>query len=296
MPASTKTQRMDLPQEGTNSSLLRETGIMPFPQIPWGGHLCVFYDSKDDLLDACVRWFEAGLAGRECCLWVVCDPVSETEALGALRQRIAGFEEFRSNCQFQITDGDKFYQPHGKTPKAIFSQWQKRLDWALTHDYAGLRAAGITFWSGSHHWKSFLDYESFLDRSLTSKKMVALCLYPIETSSAQEVIEVARVHNSTIVRSQGKWDFLESPDANLAKSEIGRLQEALDFLSKPFPGHEKLTRREYMVLTQIVRGASSKEAARVLGITPRTVDFHRANILKKLRARNIADLVRRVME
>ena len=124
MPASTKTQRMDLPQEGTNSSLLRETGIMPLPQIPWGGHLCLFYDSKDDLLDTCVRGFEAGLAGRD----------------------------------------------------------------------------------------------------------------------------------------------------------------------------EKLTRREYMVLTQIVRGASSKEAARVLGITSRTVDFHRANILKKLRARNIADLVRRVME
>jgi DNA-binding CsgD family transcriptional regulator len=122
--------------------------------------------------------------------------------------------------------------------------------------------------------------------------MLLLCLYPILTSSAQEVIEVARVHHSTIIRSEGEWDFLESAEAKLAKREIGRLQQALTLLSKPFPGYEKLTRREYMVLAQTMRGASSKEAARVLGISSRTVEFHRANLLKKLGARNVADLVR----
>jgi|SRR3977135_4379710 DNA-binding NarL/FixJ family response regulator len=46
---------------------------------------------------------------------------------------------------------------------------------------------------------------------------------------------------------------------------------------------------------QIIRGASSKEAGRMLGISPRTVDFHRANLLKKLGARNAADLVNKVL-
>jgi DNA-binding CsgD family transcriptional regulator len=45
-----------------------------------------------------------------------------------------------------------------------------------------------------------------------------------------------------------------------------------------------------------VRGASSKEAARRLGISPRTVEFHRANIMRKLGARNTADLLRCVLE
>jgi DNA-binding CsgD family transcriptional regulator len=48
-------------------------------------------------------------------------------------------------------------------------------------------------------------------------------------------------------------------------------------------------------LAQIIRGASSKEAARTLGVSPRTVDFHRANLLKKLGARNAADLVNKVL-
>ena len=42
-------------------------------------------------------------------------------------------------------------------------------------------------------------------------------------------------------------------------------------------------------------GASSKEAARSLGISPRTVEFHRANIMQKLGARNMVDLVHKVL-
>jgi DNA-binding CsgD family transcriptional regulator len=43
-------------------------------------------------------------------------------------------------------------------------------------------------------------------------------------------------------------------------------------------------------LAQIVRGASSKEAAQALGIAPRTVEFHRENIMRKLGAKNTVDL------
>jgi DNA-binding CsgD family transcriptional regulator len=68
-----------------------------------------------------------------------------------------------------------------------------------------------------------------------------------------------------------------------------------DILSKPFPGHKSLTPRERVALGQIVSGSSSNEAARRLGISPRTVEFHRANVMRKLGAKNTADLVRRVL-
>ena len=56
-----------------------------------------------------------------------------------------------------------------------------------------------------------------------------------------------------------------------------------------------MTSRERIVLAQIVRGASSKEAARWLDVSPRTIEFHRANIMQKLGAKNAADLVRMVL-
>ncbi len=52
-----------------------------------------------------------------------------------------------------------------------------------------------------------------------------------------------------------------------------------------------LTPRERDVLNQIVAGASNKEAGRQLGISPRTIEIHRARIMDKLGTRNVAELV-----
>ncbi len=61
--------------------------------------------------------------------------------------------------------------------------------------------------------------------------------------------------------------------------------------SKPPSQREVLTPRERAVLTQIGRGASSKEAGAVLGVSSRTIEFHRANIMRKLGAKKIVDLM-----
>jgi len=104
----------------------------------------------------------------------------------------------------------------------------------------------------------------------------------------------------------GALDFIEKP---FRGSEIvTRLSEAITAFTRRqsassmtkigslhFPGREPLTRREREVLEQFTAGASNKEAGRSLGISPRTIEDHRANIMKKLGARNAADLIRIVM-
>jgi len=155
--------------------------------------------------------------------------------------------------------------------------------------------SGNAFWMGTKHWKEFCAYEHELDRSLAHQKMIVLCTYSLQASRTVDMLDVARAHQCSIVRRNGNWEFLETPELKQAKQEIRRLNGALDILSKPFPGHQTLTARERVALAQIIRGASSKEAARTLGISPRTIDFHRANLLKKLGARNAADLVHKVL-
>jgi DNA-binding NarL/FixJ family response regulator len=61
--------------------------------------------------------------------------------------------------------------------------------------------------------------------------------------------------------------------------------------SKPPAPREILTPRERAVLAQIGRGASSKEAGTTLGVSSRTIEFHRANIMRKLGVRKIVDLM-----
>lgn len=56
-----------------------------------------------------------------------------------------------------------------------------------------------------------------------------------------------------------------------------------------------LTPRENAVLGLIMQGSTSRVAGGVLGISPRTIEFHRANIMLKLSAKNVADLMRIVL-
>jgi FixJ family two-component response regulator len=62
------------------------------------------------------------------------------------------------------------------------------------------------------------------------------------------------------------------------------------FMSKRLSG---LTERERNILEMAMRGFETKEIARVWDISPRTVDAHRANILKKLQVRRVTDLFSR---
>jgi two-component system, LuxR family, response regulator FixJ len=99
----------------------------------------------------------------------------------------------------------------------------------------------------------------------------------------------------------GAYDFIEKPfsmDAilNQLKSAIStqakRDSGGNGDLDLGHIGGSVLTPREREVLREIATGASSKEAGRILGISPRTVEVHRARIMDKLGARNAADLMR----
>jgi FixJ family two-component response regulator len=104
----------------------------------------------------------------------------------------------------------------------------------------------------------------------------------------------------------GALDFIEKPFRG--SEVVARVHEAIDANSRRqkqtdaneaplynFPGGEPLTRREQDVLGSLVGGASNKEAARQLGISPRTIEVHRARIMEKLGAKNATDLIRIVM-
>ena len=121
----------------------------------------------------------------------------------------------------------------------------------------------------------------------------------IISGQADIAMAVASIRN-------GAFDFIEKPFRG--KEIIARVAEAIDAFARGrtkhqapkiaplhFPGREPLTARERDVLELFSSGASNKEAGRQLGISPRTIEFHRANIMKKLGAKNAPDLIRIVL-
>ena len=99
-------------------------------------------------------------------------------------------------------------------------------------------------------------------------------------------------------------DFLEKPfdeegpqravEAAFAR-ERARLAEFLVVRERE-ERLRSLTARERDVLGHLVNGLHNKEVARNLGISPRTVEVHKARIMAKLEARNLADLIRIAQE
>jgi two-component system, LuxR family, response regulator FixJ len=98
----------------------------------------------------------------------------------------------------------------------------------------------------------------------------------------------------------GAFDIIEKPFMPGAIVERVRAvteawtrnRTSVQNISKKFPDGRSLTSREADVLAQIIGAASNKEAGFRLGISPRTVEVHRARIMAKLGAKNTADLVR----
>ncbi len=94
----------------------------------------------------------------------------------------------------------------------------------------------------------------------------------------------------------GAADFLEKPfkDGEL----LAAVQAALARDSDAVRAAERLaalTAREREVLDLLVAGKSSKEIAKALGTSPRTIDVHRARVFHKLEARSLPELVHLVL-
>lgn len=95
-------------------------------------------------------------------------------------------------------------------------------------------------------------------------------------------------------------DFIEKPfdEADLRaaiekglEKELGRIQRAAADNDEALK-LAKLTCREREVLHLVGKGLHAKEIAGALAISPRTVEVHKASMMAKLGARNVAELVR----
>ena len=111
---------------------------------------------------------------------------------------------------------------------------------------------------------------------------------------------MARVSEAVTALKLGSIDFLEKPFDVQEMLAILQKAIALDEQRRR-SGNDRdgvlsrfaqLTQRENEVMEQIVRGAANKEVAARLGLSPKTVEVHRANVMRKTRANSLAELVR----
>ena len=95
----------------------------------------------------------------------------------------------------------------------------------------------------------------------------------------------------------GAFDVVEKPEAAVesAKSAIAlyaRCKKIFEERCAATARIESLTKRETQVLNLMVEGKPNREIAEELGISSKTLDIHRANLMEKMAARTTADMCR----
>ncbi len=94
-------------------------------------------------------------------------------------------------------------------------------------------------------------------------------------------------------QSASDSDHQQGRDSQGSRSRDGGRTPGVMFASES--GQKPLTKREREVLSLISEGCSNKQGALRMNISPRTFESHRAEAMRKLGARNTADLVRKAL-
>ena len=216
----------------------RKFGLDFVGHIPWGTHLCQFYETKHDLIDILVPYFTEGLRSNEACVWVTSEPLKEEEAATALENVLPDITQFIEKGQLFILPYTEVHMKGGTfDADRVMQWWLDKEQEALDRGFEGLRLAGNTFWIARYLWDTFTDYEETVNNGLEGHRIIAVCPYSLEKCSGSDIADVIRNHGGTIIKRGVTWSVVE--DVVHRKEVEIALQRAHDELEQTV---EKRTR------------------------------------------------------
>jgi len=203
------------------TSTLRNTGIEPVGDMPWGTHFCHFYETTADLLETLVPFFKAGLQSNELCAWVVSEPLTEDEAWQALDRAVPRLNRYVFDRSIEVLNAREVYLAGGQIDlHRIVGNWNSKLNGALSRRYQGIRVSGNTAWVGHQQWANFMEYEAEVNRRVSGQPMVLLCTYPLTEKAALH--DVTRTHQFAVAKRRGHWEVVEAPKHRRPSSRPSR--------------------------------------------------------------------------
>ena len=93
---------------------MRTTGIdVVGDVVAWGAHFCLFYETKEDLLDLLISYCRMGLERGEYCLWLVAEPLTIEEARDALQDTVPDLDRYLADSRLEIVSARDWFLQGG---------------------------------------------------------------------------------------------------------------------------------------------------------------------------------------
>jgi two-component system, LuxR family, response regulator FixJ len=178
--------------------------------------------------------------------------------------------------------------------------------------YLGRKGIGVSCFSTADDFLSGDGFQRSFDCVVTDVRMPGLSGIDL----VRKMAEVGRhipivlitahgdVEMAVAAIKCGAFDFIEKPfderrlfdSIQHAVSHAREIGDDSSDLQQLRTRAESLTERQREVMELAATGLSNKEIALRLQISPRTVESHRAWMMERMQARNLADLIRKVIQ
>lgn len=240
----------------------------------WGAHFCLFYDTKEDLLEALISYCKSGLEHEEYCLWVVTEPLTVEEATVALREAVPDFDSYLAEPRVEILSANDFFLQGGKFDrKEVAKAMIAKLAGLSARGYAGVRLTGDTSWVTKKDWVPFCELEEGINEVVGNQRLAVLCTYSLAACGAYEILDAVRTHQFALARRQGNWVVIETAAVKRAKAEIKRLNEELEQRVAERTNELMRVERRYRVMIETANDAvvCIDESGAILLANPATI-------------------------
>jgi len=209
----------------------RKVGIDILGEVAWGTHFCIFYQSKQDLIDILVPYFKEGLEDNEFCMWITSEPLNAKEAKKSLKRAVKNLDSYIRKGQIEILDYGEWYTKSGKfEADRVLQGWIQQYDDAIKRGFDGLRLTGNTFWLEKKDWIEFIDYEESVNNIIGKYRMLAICTYSLDKCEAGEMIDVINNHQFVAVKHEGIWNILKSAKQRKMEQALHDSEKKYHFL------------------------------------------------------------------
>lgn len=196
-------------KESGNAPGETECGLHGIEALPYGVHLCHFYERRDELTAALVPYFAAGLRSRERCIWITAAPLNAAEARSELRKAGIDVDGAIARGDLVLRDFSEWYaEAERMRGSEVVDVWLAEEARALADGYSGLRITGNTSFLTAETWSGFMAYEEAVNCAFPGRRIVTLCTYRLGGSAAAEVLDVAHRHGGTLEHRGGTWQLV----------------------------------------------------------------------------------------
>lgn len=186
---------------------MRKSGITYIGDIPWGTHICGFYESEQDLAKFVIPYLHAGLENNEYCIWVISDLADPLEAEAMLADTFQDFTN--SSSKIEILSQAEWYEQYNKVDEETINIVAQKLNYAFAQGCDGLRICGDVS-RYEYNWREIMNLEFKSFENIEMFNVVALASYQLSSLNVYEIVDISSNYKFAFVETGYEWKCSET--------------------------------------------------------------------------------------